>query len=68
VATVRYIDSAIDNTEFQALLSVTYWFDKRMSGGVTEDLLERAERDRGSNKWYPHTTLPVPAVNEANYE
>lgn len=65
VATLRYIDSAVDNTEIQALFSVTYWFDKKMSGGRTEDLLERAERDQGSRKWYPHTTLPVSAVYEA---
>jgi hypothetical protein len=59
VATLRYEDSAVDNTEIQALFSVTYWFDKRMNDGVTQDLL--ADPPGYGGRWLPHTDLPVPA-------
>lgn len=57
VATVRWIDSAVDNTEFQALLSVTYWFDRRMEGGRMSDLMD--DRDSRETRWQPHTVLPT---------
>jgi len=56
-ATLRYVDSAVDNTEFQGLFTVTYWFDRRIKNGVTQDLL--LERDHRDSRWRPHTTLPV---------
>ena len=60
VGTLRYVDSAVDNTEFQVLFSVTYWFDKRMVGGVTQDLI--GDNPGYGGRWLPHTDLPVPAV------
>ncbi|MCB9769730.1 MAG: hypothetical protein H6752_16155 [Candidatus Omnitrophica bacterium] len=57
VATLRYIDSAVDNTEIQALLSVTYWFDKRIENGGTVDLYE--QRDPREKRWLPQTALPT---------
>ena len=60
VATLRYIDSAVDNTEFQALLSITYYFDKLTQNGVTQDLLARPIGE--TNRWYSHSTIPVPTT------
>jgi len=60
VATVRYIDSAVDNAEIQALLTVTYYFDKHIRDGVAEDLLAKPRGRTG--RWLPYTRFPVPAV------
>ncbi len=62
VATLRYIDSAVDNTEIQALLTVTYWFDKRMKNGGTFDLLD--DRDARESRWAPHTIQPTGIYRE----
>jgi hypothetical protein len=60
VATLRYEDSAVDNAEFQALFSVTYWWNKRICGGQSQDLLGDPKGYGG--RWLPHSELPVPAV------
>ncbi|NUN95209.1 MAG: hypothetical protein HUU16_03455 [Candidatus Omnitrophica bacterium] len=60
VATLRYIDSAVDNTEFEALFSVTYWFDRRILGCGSQDL--PADPPGYGGRWLPHSEIPAPAV------